>query len=153
MNQFRSALQNGERPTGPSPVARKEPCRRGTRGERRGADGAAGPAPVSKTDGGTGLLDVLVPRRERRCTDQRREDRLAGLADHAMLTFRRKKLLSRVVNVSGTGVMVECAILPRIGESLAVTFEGFEPIAAVVRWVKNGRIGLDVGEGGIVIGR
>lgn len=134
MNEFRSALKNGERPAGPSPVARKEPCRR-----RRGE--------------GAGLLDIAVARQERRSCNQRREDRYGSLADHATIRFRGKRLLARVVNMSGTGLMVECALMPRIGETLKVRFEGFDPIDGVVRWVKRGRIGLDVGEGAIVIDR
>lgn len=133
MNSFRSALSSGERPADPSPVARKEPCRReGT---------------------GAGLLDIAVQRQERRSCNQRREDRFGGLADHAIIFFRRKRLLARLVNVSGTGVMIECGIVPRIGETLKVEFEGFDPLDGVVRWVKRGRIGLDVGEGAIRIER
>lgn len=134
MNEFRSALQNGT--VSSSPVASKEHCRR-----QRGA-GADGPT----------LSSLLIPRVERRSTNQRREDRYRGVVDRATLVFRRKKVLVKVVNISESGVMVEAAIEPRIGEQLRIEFEGFEPLEAVVRWVRDGRVGLDVGDGAISLG-
>src|SRR3712207_8450409 len=59
---------------------------------------------------------------------------------------RRKKTLVRVVNVSASGVMIESGIMPRIGEKVGLEFEGFDRLDGTVRWVKQGRIGLDVGE-------
>jgi hypothetical protein len=35
---------------------------------------------------------------------------------------------------------------------VGVEFEGFEPLAGTVCWVRDGRIGLDVGEGAIALG-
>jgi hypothetical protein len=58
----------------------------------------------------------------------------------------------KVVNISESGMMVEASIMPRIGEQMSVEFEGFEPLRAVVRWIREGRIGLDVGEGAISLG-
>jgi hypothetical protein len=113
------------------PVARKERCRRQTGGS---------------------LTDISIPREERRTTNQRREDRFHGVVGRATLVFRRKKLLVKVVNVSESGVMIESQILPRIGEKVGLEFEEFDRLEAVVRWVKQGRIGLDVGEGAIELG-
>jgi hypothetical protein len=45
--------------------------------------------------------------------------------------------------------MIESNIMPRIGEVVGLEFENFDRLQAVVRWVKKGRIGLDVGEGAI----
>lgn len=101
---------------------------------------------------GRSLVDIPIPREERRTTDQRREERHWGIVDRAILLFRKKKLLVRVVNVSSSGIMVESEIVPHIGEALAIEFEGFERLQGVVRWVKQGRIGLDVGEGVIDVG-
>jgi hypothetical protein len=130
MHGVRSAIQSGE-PASASLVSTKEGCRR---------------------QSGGSLTALAIPRVERRSTDQRREDRHWGVVDRAMLTFRRKKQLVRVVNVSSSGIMIESEIMPRIGEHLGIQFEGFERLDAIVRWVKQGRIGLDLGEGSIDLG-
>ena len=130
MHEFRSAIITGDVKSVLDPVSRKEGCRR-------------------RDGGGPTLIDIAIPREERRVTDQRREDRFHGVVDRATLVFRRKKLLVRVVNVSASGVMVECNIMPRIGEAVGLDFDGFDRLEGVVRWVKRGRIGLDVGEGAI----
>lgn len=132
MNEFRSALSNGDLAKIGKPVASKEKCRR-TESERS-------------------LASILIPRQERRTTNQRREDRYRGVVDRATIRFRRKKVLVKVVNISESGLMVEGPIEPRIGEALVVEFEGFEPLHGVVCWVRDGRIGVDVGDGAIALG-
>jgi hypothetical protein len=132
MNEFRAAVNNGEVAQMMSPVTDKEKCRR------------------ARIEGS--LSRILIPRVERRTTNQRREDRYRGIVDRATMVFRRKKVLVKVVNISESGMMVEAPFEPRIGEQLIVEFEGFEPLRSVVRWVREGRIGLDVGEGAISLG-
>jgi hypothetical protein len=132
MNEFRSAVQKGEVAQIMSPIADKEKCRR--------------------TAMEVSLAKVLIPRVERRTTNQRREDRFRGIVERATLVFRRKKVLVKVVNVSESGVMVEAGIEPRIGERLQIEFDGFEPLQSSVCWVRDGRIGLDVGDGAISLG-
>lgn len=132
MHEFRSAIMSGDVRAALDPVSRKERCRR--------------------SDREPSLIGIAIPRVERRTTDQRREDRFNGVVERATIVFRRKKTLVKVVNVSPSGVMIESTILPRIGEEVRVEFDGFEPVEGVVRWVKQGRIGLDVGEGAIDLG-
>lgn len=132
MNEFRSALNNGEVARALRPVAKQDKCRR------------------QSTE--ANLTNVLIPRKERRTTNQRREDRFRGIIDRATLLFRGKKILVKVVNVSESGLMIEGPIDAIIGERLVVEFEGFEPLEAVVCWIREGRIGLDVGRGAISIG-
>jgi PilZ domain len=133
MHGLRNAILSGEGPVEATPLSGKEKCRRGN-------------------SGGLSLIDIAIPRGERRVTDQRREDRFHGVVERATIVFRRKKSLVRVVNVSESGVMIETAIMPRIGEKIAVVFDGCERAEGVVRWVKQGRVGLDVGEGAIDLG-
>jgi hypothetical protein len=135
MNEFRAALSRGEAAQIASPVATKEKCRRRSRG---GMDGVS-------------LSGRLVPREERRRTDQRREQRFRGLVDRATLHFRRKAVLVKVVNISGGGLMVEAPIAPMIGEAIGVEFDGFELLAGHVRWMRDGRIGIDLGDGAIAL--
>jgi hypothetical protein len=129
MHDSRNAPLKGDASSGGRPAARHEQDRR-QYGERS-------------------LVDVPISRVERRKTNHRHEDRFPNVVDRAALFFRRRKLLVRVVNVSGSGVMIESDILPRIGEIVGLEFEGFDPLKAVVRWVRKGQIGLDVGEGAI----
>ena len=130
MNEFRSALRNGEVNQVVRPAAKKENCRR-----RVAAD--------------TGLTNILIPRGERRTTNQRREDRFRGVVERATVIFRRKKVLAKIVNLSGSGLMLEAPIEPRIGEKLRVEFEGFESLYGQVCWVRDGRCGIDLGDGAI----
>ena len=132
MHELRTAIISGDVRSAQGPVARKENCRR------------KGP--------GATLVDIEIAREERRRTNQRREDRFAGAVERATLTFRRKKSLVPVVNISGGGVMIESGIMPRIGEKVGLQFEGFDQLEAIVRWVRRGRIGLDVGEDAIEVG-
>lgn len=131
MNEFRSALINGDLAQAMSPIAADKDRRR--RVER-------------------GLASILIPRTERRSTNQRREERYRGIVDRASLIFRGKTLLAKVVNISESGLMIEATIEPRIGEQLAIEFDGFEPVCGIVRWVRDGRLGLDLGEGAISLG-
>jgi len=132
MNEFRSAVQKGEVAQIMSPINPKEKCRR------------------DKLE--TSLAAILIPREERRTTNQRREDRYRGIVERATIVFRRKKTLVKVVNVSESGMMVESSIEPRIGERVSVEFDGFEPLQGTICWVREGRIGLDVGDGAISLG-
>lgn len=132
MNEFRAAVTRGEPAPASSPVVAKESCRR------------------QKME--NSLSAILIPRVERRTTNQRREDRYRGIVERATLVYRRKKVLVKVVNVSESGMMVEAAIDPRIGEKVRVEFEGFEPLAATVCWAREGRLGLDLGDGAISLG-
>jgi hypothetical protein len=132
MHEFRTPIVKGDVTSEPSPVARKEKCR-GRTAEQS-------------------LVDVAIPRAARRTTNHRAENRFPGVVDRATLVFRGKKLSVRVVNVSGSGVMIESNIMPRIGEAVGLEFEGFDRLDAVVRWIKRGRIGLDAGEGAIDLG-
>jgi hypothetical protein len=133
MNEFRAAIRKGEvAKQTVSPIVAKEQCRRDK---------------VEAT-----LAKVLIPRVERRTTNQRREDRYRGIVDRASVVFRRKRVLVKVVNMSESGMMIEAPIEPRIGEQLRVEFEGFEPLSGVVCWARDGRLGLDLGDGAISLG-
>jgi hypothetical protein len=133
MNEFRSALAKGEVSKVVQPAEAKERCRRGGLMD-------------------TSLANILIPRVERRTTNQRREDRYRGVVERATLVFRRKKSLVKVVNISGSGLMIETGVEPRIGEAVGIEFEGFERLNGTVCWVRDGRIGLDVGDGSIDLG-
>lgn len=90
-------------------------------------------------------LGDLIPRMQRRIIDQRCEARHSGLIDRAIIVFRDQDVIVPVINISSRGTMVEADITPRIGETMVVRFDDCSPILAFVRWVKDGRIGLNFG--------
>ena len=82
---------------------------------------------------------------ESAAAEQRSEPRYEGLAERAALTFRGADHIVPVINISTRGTMIESALEPRLGESVMIRFEGCSPIYAFVRWVREGRIGLNFG--------
>jgi hypothetical protein len=92
-----------------------------------------------------GLGGDLIPRAQPRLIDQRCEDRHDGVIERAVILFRGQEYLVPVVNISSRGTMVECDIMPRIGEAIVIQFESCTRIHAFVRWVRDGRLGLNFG--------
>jgi hypothetical protein len=80
-----------------------------------------------------------------RHVDPRSEPRYQGLVESAVLTFRGAEYIVPVVDISSRGTQVESDILPRLGESVLIRFEGCSPIYAFVRWNREGRLGLNFG--------
>jgi hypothetical protein len=91
------------------------------------------------------LAGDLIPRMQRRVFDQRSEERFTGLVDRAVIIFRDQEYIVPVVNISSRGTMIECEIMPRIGETIIIRFDHCTPIQAFVRWVRDGRVGLNFG--------
>jgi hypothetical protein len=123
MHEIRSSiLSAGEKPA--SPVARKA---------------------KPKRDGGGlgGLTKIAIRREEARITNQRSEDRLRDRVEQSVIYFRRRKYEVRVVNVSSRGAMIESDIEPYIGEALDIQFSEEIRTRCLVRWVREGRIGLE----------
>jgi hypothetical protein len=77
--------------------------------------------------------------------ERRREPRQEIADERSTLLFRGASYSVPVVNISSRGTMIESDIAPRLGESVIIRFEGCSPIHAFVRWVKDGRIGLNFG--------
>ena len=50
-----------------------------------------------------------------------------------------------VLNISTRGTMIESGLVPRLGETVLVEFPECSRIHAFVRWVRDGRIGLNFG--------
>jgi hypothetical protein len=115
MNEVRSSILSGE---AESPAGR----RRRSRG---------------------GLAGFAIRRQEARTTDHRGEDRHRDLVDGATIHFRRRKHAARIVNVSSRGAMIEAGIDPRIGEEIDILLTESARTRCAVRWVRDGRIGLE----------
>ena len=129
MHGLRSALLKGEK--GATPPSTEEECRR------------KGPRDPSRPPS-----ERVRP--ERRTVAQRAAKRHREIVERATILYERKRSLVRVVNISKSGLTIESAIAPRIGESVLVELAS-GPVEGVVRWLKKGRIGLDVGEARIEV--
>lgn len=90
-------------------------------------------------------LSELAARQRRRPVEQRCEPRHEGLVDCSTLFFRGAAYVVPVINISTRGTMIESDLCPRLGETVIIRFEGCSPIHAFVRWVRDGRIGLNFG--------
>lgn len=91
------------------------------------------------------LAGDLIPRMQRRLIDQRSEDRHSGVVERAAIMFRDQEYIVPVINISSRGTMIECDIIPRIGETIVIRFEECSPIHGFVRWVRDGKLGLNFG--------
>jgi hypothetical protein len=124
MHELRSTILSGEARKA-SLVARKTKA-------RAEGEGQAG-----------GLTKIAIKRQEARLTNQRLEDRLPGIVESTAIIFRRRRQEVAVVNVSSRGAMIRSEIAPRIGEKMDLLFDGKNRTKCVVRWVREGRIGLE----------
>ena len=77
--------------------------------------------------------------------DPRSEPRYQGLVESAVLTFRGAEYPVPVIDISSRGTQIESDIVPRLGESVLIRFDGCSPIYAFVRWNRQGRLGLNFG--------
>lgn len=123
MHELRSTILSGEPKSG-SPVARKTKTR---------ADSVAA----------GGLAKIAIKRQEARVTDQRLEDRHFGLVERCTIVFRRRRYEVAVVNVSSRGAMIAADLEPRIGEKLDIRFSETGRTRCVVRWIRDGRFGVE----------
>ena len=90
-----------------------------------------------------GLTKIAIKRQEARLTNQRLEDRLPGIVESTAIVFRRRRQDVAVVNVSSRGAMIRGELDPRIGEKIDLLFDGKNRTRCIVRWVREGRIGLE----------
>jgi hypothetical protein len=93
-----------------------------------------------------GLTKIAIKRTEARITNQRSEDRLRDVVEESTMVFRRRKYQVRVINVSSRGAMIESDLDARIGERIDVLFSEQNKTRCIVRWVREGRIGLEFAE-------
>jgi hypothetical protein len=84
----------------------------------------------------------MIPRSEHRRIDERAEIRHGAVSSTAVLEFRGRKHVVRLINVSQSGAMVIFPHPPNIGERLPLQLLDRGTVSAQVRWVKEGRIGL-----------
>ena len=84
----------------------------------------------------------MISRNETRVIDERQETRHAALSSTAVLEFRGRKHMIRLINVSPSGAMALFPHSPNIGERLPLQILDRGVVSAQVRWVRDGRVGL-----------
>ena len=84
----------------------------------------------------------MIPRTAARTIDEREEPRHAAVSSTAVLDFRGRKHVVRLINISSSGAMVIFPHIPNSGERLALQLLDQGLVSSQVRWVKDGRIGL-----------
>lgn len=84
----------------------------------------------------------MIPRTVKRMFDERSEDRLEADSQTAVLTIRGRNHIVSVVNLSSSGVMLRFSGDAHIGESVAVQLLDRSTLAAQVRWLRDGQMGV-----------
>jgi hypothetical protein len=110
------------------------------------AERPATPVAAKKQKGGAGLgglTAIAIKREETRITNQRCEDRLRDIVEETVMVFRRRKVEVKVVNVSSRGAMIAADVEARIGEKVDLLFTDKNKTKCVVRWMREGRLGLE----------
>jgi hypothetical protein len=97
-----------------------------------------------------GLGKIKVRREEARTVDQRAEERFRDRVANSTIRFRGDDLEVAVINVSSRGAMIESDIAPRIGEGIEIRFSAQTRTSCRVRWLREGRIGLEFADDTIV---
>lgn len=85
----------------------------------------------------------IIPRAVKRMFDERSEKRFDAGSKTAVLGFRGDAHVVRLVNMSDSGAMVIFAETPHIGENVTLQLLDHGEVMAVVRWVRDGRIGIN----------
>lgn len=85
----------------------------------------------------------MIPRTVKRMLDERLEERFPASSGTAVMDFRGRKHVVRLVNTSPSGAMVIFPLVPHIGEQVSLQLLDQGQVAARVRWVRDGRIGIN----------
>lgn len=84
----------------------------------------------------------MIPRTVKRLFDQRAEPRIDIDGQGAVLGFRGRDHVVRLLNLSPSGAMIAFSGVPRIGEQVTLQTLDRELVQAQVRWVCDGRVGI-----------
>ena len=90
---------------------------------------------------GLRLEGTMIARGVKRLFDQRGEPR-AAVGSTTLLEWRGASLAIGLVNVSAGGAMIRCDKIPHIGEAVALKLANRQRLPGVIRWVRDGRIGI-----------
>ena len=89
------------------------------------------------------LGGAMIPRKIRRCFDQRSEERVAPEGMSAIVEWRGETSAVTLCNLSREGAMITWASIPNIGEPVTLQLLDQGPVRGHVQWVRDGRIGIN----------
>jgi hypothetical protein len=89
------------------------------------------------------LNGAMIPRTVKRMIDERSEERCPAGSETAVMEFRGRKHVVRLVNSSPSGAMVIFPLVPHIGEQVSLQLLEQGRLSARVRWVRDGRVGIN----------
>ncbi|MBB3764993.1 PilZ domain-containing protein [Sphingomicrobium lutaoense] len=90
------------------------------------------------------ILDgSMIPRTVKRMFDERLESRHDAGSQTAVMGLRGESHVVRLINISDNGAMVIYPGMPHIGEQVTLQLLDMGEVTAVVRWVRDGRIGVN----------
>ena len=95
-----------------------------------------------KREGEASLCAIRISRSTARAVEQRGDSRRDSEEPVAM-GFRGEEVGAALLNISAKGAKIRADIDPVIGEPLELAFPGGERIDGVVRWVREGCVGLE----------
>ena len=84
----------------------------------------------------------MIPRTVKRMFDQRAEPRLNAESQTAVLGYRGRNHVVRLLNISPSGAMVVFPLTPHIGEEISLQMLEQGQVYGHVMWVRDGRIGI-----------
>ena len=84
----------------------------------------------------------MIPRTVKRLFDERSEERIPAASGTAVMDFRGRKHVVRLINTSPSGAMVIFSLVPHIGEQVSLQLLDRGQVSARVRWVRDGRVGI-----------
>lgn len=122
MNNIRQQIFGGERPERRSLLGSK-------RKKGAGAD--------------AGLTSVSIPRAEARLSDSREGDRHRLTGEQVTVKHGRKSHKVDLVNLSGGGAMIAGALKLKLWDKVELHLADGASLECAVRWIKDGRIGLE----------
>ncbi len=90
---------------------------------------------------GLRLEGNMIPRTVKRTFEERGEPR-ENTGTSALLEWRAFVLEVGIANISASGAMIVFDQIPHIGEEMILNVPDLAPLPAVVRWVRDGRVGI-----------
>ena len=89
----------------------------------------------------------MIPRSVKRMFDQRSEDRIDAGSQTAVLNFRGRAHVVRLINLSRSGAMLTFHTVPHIGEEVSLQLIDHGAQLGFVRWARDGQIGIHFARG------
>jgi hypothetical protein len=99
----------------------------------------------AKRSDAKGLADIAIQREETRRSNNRDQDRYRLKDALVTIAFEHAEHKAEVVNLSGGGAMIATSLQPKLGDHVRLNL-GDGPdgsIECAVRWIKDGRLGLE----------